>query len=180
MRSAVRGALGLLGRLNLAVYYLVGLLLAVISAVVLAQVLVRLVLTAVGVNIAAPWTEELARYLLIWLIFLGAAIGCRRMQLLSLSFVLVSLPTAIGVAVRHLALLLWLGLFLLMFRYGVEFVQILGRSELSPVMQIPKTWVYWAMPVGAALMILNTLAFVAESWIEGHDIRQSGGLIDEA
>jgi TRAP-type C4-dicarboxylate transport system permease small subunit len=47
-------------------------------------------------------------------------------------------------------------------------------------MQVPKTWVYWAMPVGAVLMIVNTLAFMAESWVESRDIRQSGGIADEA
>lgn len=180
MRSAVRRALGLLDHLNAAVYYAVGALLAAIAAIVLMQVAVRLVLTAIGVNIAAPWTEELARYLLVWLIFLGAAVGCRRMQLISLTFVIGGLPDAAGRALRHLALVACLGLFLLMIRYGVEFVQVLGRSELSPVMQIPKTWVYWAMPVGAVLMILNTLAFMAESWAEGRDIRRSGILADEA
>jgi len=180
MRSGVRIAISLLDRLNTAVYYLIGALLAVISAVVLLQVVVRFVLTSLGLNIAAPWTEELARYLLIWLIFLGAAVGCRRMQLISLEFVVGALPKAAAVAARHLALGLCLALFLLMLRYGVEFVQVLGRSELSPVMQISKTWVYWAMPAGAALMILNTLAFIGESWLGERDIRQLGGLADEA
>jgi TRAP-type C4-dicarboxylate transport system permease small subunit len=180
MRSAVRRALGLLDQLNTATYYAVGALLAAISVVVFFQVMVRLILTAIGVNIAAPWTEELARYLLVWLIFLGAAVGCRRMQLISLTFVISGLPAFAGSLLRHLALVLCLGLFLLMVRYGYEFVQVLGRSELSPVMQIPKTWVYWAMPAGAVLMIINTLAFMAESWVEGRDIRRSGGLAEEA
>jgi TRAP-type C4-dicarboxylate transport system permease small subunit len=180
MRSVVRKALDILDRLNAAVYYAIGLLLAVISVVVLMQVIVRFVLTSFGVNIAAPWTEELARYLLVWLIFLGAAVGCRRMQLISLAFVVTGVPRPIGVALRYSALTLCLLLFLLMLRYGYEFVQIIGRSELSPVMQLPKTWVYWAMPIGATLMILNTIAFVAANWLDGGDIRGSGGLTDEA
>jgi TRAP-type C4-dicarboxylate transport system permease small subunit len=180
MRSAVRGALGILERLNLAVYYLIGVLLAAISAVVLMQVVVRFVLTNLGVNIAAPWTEELARYLLVWLIFLGAAVGCRRMQLISLEFAIKGLPGIVGIVMRYMALILCLGLFVLMLRFGVQFVQVLGATELSPVMQISKIWVYWAMPAGAALMIVNTLAFIAESWLDGRDIRMSGALADEA
>ncbi len=180
MRSAVRRALDILEWLNTAVYHLIGALLAAITVVVLLQVIVRFVLTSIGVNIAAPWTEEMARYLLVWLIFLGAAVGCRRMQLISLEFVIKGLPKPVGVVLRYGALVLCLGLFLLMLRYGIAFVQVLGRSELSPVMQIPKTWVYWAMPAGAALMIVNTLAFIADNWLEGRDIRQSGGLADEA
>lgn len=170
----------MLDRLNVAVYYLLGFLLAVISLVVLLQVIVRFVLTSLGINISAPWTEEMARYLLVWMIFLGAGAGCRRMQLISLEFVVKGLPALAGKAVRVMALGLCLLLFLLMIRYGYEFVQVIGRSELSPVMQIPKTWVYWAMPVGAALMVVNMLAFMVESWNEGRDIRRSGGLTEEA
>ncbi len=180
MRPAVRSALGFLDRLNTAVYFLTGALLAVISVVVLMQVIVRFVLTSAGINISAPWTEEIARYLLVWMIFLGAAVGCRRMQLISLEFVVKGAPRLLGIIIRHLALALCLGLFLLLLRFGVQFVQVLGASELSPVMQISKTWVYWAMPAGAALMIVNTLAFIAESWLDGRDIRISGTLADEA
>jgi TRAP-type C4-dicarboxylate transport system permease small subunit len=180
MRLALRKALEMLGWLNTAVYYLIGGLLAAISVVVFLQVIVRFVLTSIGINISAPWTEELARYLLIWLIFLGAAVGCRRMQLISLGFVINAMPELMGKIVRYAALLLCLLLFVLMLRFGIQFVQILGASELSPVMQISKVWVYWAMPAGAVLMIVNTLAFMAESLLEGRDIRQSGGLADEA
>ncbi|MBL8587505.1 MAG: TRAP transporter small permease [Methylobacteriaceae bacterium] len=170
----------MLDRLNAAVYYLLGALLAVIVIVVLLQVLVRFVLTSLGVNVAAPWTEEMARYVLVWLIFLGAAVGCRKMQLISLEFVVRGAPALLGKLARIAALALCLVLFLLMLRYGVEFVNVIGRSELSPVMQIPKTWVYWAMPVGASLMIVNTLAFVADAAVEGRDIREHGALSEEA
>lgn len=179
MRSAVRRALGVLDGLNTALYYVVGLLLAIISIVVFAQVLVRFVLTGLGVNISAPWTEELARYLLVWLIFIGAGIGCRRMQLIALEFVVKGVPAALGTIVRFGALALCVALFVLMLRYGMEFVQVIGRTELSPVMQIPKTWVYWAMPFGAALMILNTVAFVAECWVERRGLLKFGSLAEE-
>jgi TRAP-type C4-dicarboxylate transport system permease small subunit len=161
-----RQALRLIDGLNTVVYYAIGGLLAAITAVVLLQVIVRFVLTSLGINIAAPWTEEMARYLLVWLIFLG--------------FVVTGVPRIAGVAIRMIALALCLVLFLLMIRYGMDFVTIIGRTELSPVMQISKTWVYWAMPAGGILMVVNTLAFVVENWLDGRDIRQSGGLADEA
>jgi TRAP-type C4-dicarboxylate transport system permease small subunit len=178
LKAAVRSTLALLERLNTAVYYLIGGILALISVVVLGQVLVRFVLTHLGLNISAPWTEELARFLLVWLIFLGAAVGCRRMQLISLDFVLKALPGLIGQAARYIALGLCLYLFVLLVIYGHQFVRIIGASELSPVMQISKSWVYWAMPVGGALMIINTLAFIAEAIVDGKDIRSAGGIAD--
>lgn len=176
MQRAMRTLFGLLDHVNRAVYYTLGLLLAVISFVVLLQVLVRFVLTAAGINIAVPWTEELARYLLVWMILLGAGVGCRRMQLIALTFVITWLPSWLGSAARLLALGLSLWLFVILLIYGYQFVQVIGRTELSPVLQISKNWVYWAMPVGAALMIVNTLAFIAEALMPGGDIRATSSL----
>jgi TRAP-type C4-dicarboxylate transport system permease small subunit len=38
-------------------------------------------------------------------------------------------------------------------------------------MNLSKAWVYWAMPAGASLMILNTAAFMAEAVVTRADIR---------
>ena len=64
-------------KLNALVTAIVAALLCVVSLAVMTQVMVRFVLTALNVNISAPWTEELARYTLIWMVFLGAAVGVR-------------------------------------------------------------------------------------------------------
>ncbi len=157
-------------RLNVLVTWAVGLLLAVVSVAVMAQVLVRFVLTAAGLNISAPWTEELARYCLIWMIFLGAGVGVRRSQMIALEFVVRKVPARIGVAMRYFVIAISVVFFCLLVWVGLEFVA-LGRSETSPVMGITKDLVYWAMPVGAVLMILNSLALVVETLIEGRDIR---------
>jgi TRAP-type C4-dicarboxylate transport system permease small subunit len=114
----------------------------------------------------------------VWLVFLGAAVGCRRMQLISLDFVVKAVPGIAGRLLRYLALALCLWLFVLMVRYGTQFVTIIGRTEMSPVMQVSKAWVYWAMPVAAVLMIINTCAFALEAFLEGRDIRDAATLAD--
>lgn len=175
-RGKMRMMLDWLDVLNRAVFFFVGALLAAIACVVLIQVVVRFVLTAVGINVVAPWTEELARYLLVWMVFLGAAVGCRKMQLIALTFVIGWVPPLLGRAARLVALGLCLWFFAILVYYGWQFVQIIGRTELSPVMQISKNWIFWAMPVGASLMIVNTLAFVAEAMLPGGDLRATGSL----
>ena len=148
----------------------VGLLLMVVSAAVLWQVTVRLVLTAAGINISAPWTEELARYCLIWMVFLGAGIGVRHARMIALEFVIRALPGGVGIPLRYGVTLLSVAFFALLIWVGVQFVE-LGRTEVSPVMRLRKDWVYWAMPVGAGLMVLNSLALVVETLMEGRDLR---------
>lgn len=159
--------------LNRLCIWVVGLLLFVMSVSVLAQVLVRFVLTAGGLNISAPWTEELARYCLIWMVFLGAGVGVRHAQMIALEFLVTSLPKVLGQIVRYCVIVLSIAFFAMMVWVGLEFVE-LGKTETSPVMNLTKTYVYWAMPVGATLMIINSLALVAATILEGGDIRFPG------
>lgn len=170
----MRSLIWLVDRLNLALTWLIGLLLAAMAFAVLVQVTVRFVLTAIGLNLSAAWTEELARYLLIWIVFLGAGIGCRRRQLISLEFVVRRLPSLPGQGLVHLGLLACLGFFALLVSVGLAFME-LGAVETSPVMQIPKAWVYAAMPAGAGLMILNTATLMVETLLDRRDIRLVGG-----
>jgi TRAP-type C4-dicarboxylate transport system permease small subunit len=148
-------------------------LLAVIAVVVFIQVFVRFVLTAIGIDARASWTEELARYLLCWMVFLGAAYGCRKAQLMALDFAVSRLPGWFGQAARYLSLLLCLAFFLLLVQVGWTFVEF-GRTEASPVIRMHMHWVYAAIPVGAALMVLNTLGLMLEAWTTGADIRSIG------
>ena len=166
----MRSIVWLVDRLNLVLTYVIGLLLAVMAFAVLTQVVVRFVLTAVGINLSAAWTEEVARYVLIWIVFLGAGIGCRRRQLISLEFVVRWLPSLPGQALVHLGLVVCIGFFGLLVSVGFAFME-LGSVETSPVMQVPKAWVYAAMPAGASLMILNTAVLMAETLMRGRDIR---------
>jgi TRAP-type C4-dicarboxylate transport system permease small subunit len=174
----VRRFVSTIDAMNAVLTALVGLLLAVVAGAVFFQVLVRFVLTAAGINISAPWTEELARYTLIWMVFLGAAVGVRHARMIALEFGIRRLPGRVGIPLRYGVMLLSMAFFGLLFWVGLDFVE-LGRSETSPVLGITRDRVYWAMPVGMALMILNSLALIAETILEGRDIRFAGDFAPE-
>lgn len=157
-------------RVNALATVLVAALLAIVALAVMGQVTVRFVLTAFGINISAPWTEEVARYTLIWMVFLGAAIGVRHARMIALEFGIRKLPKGVGVPIRYAVMIMSMAFFGLLFWVGMDFLE-LGRSERSPVLGITRDYVYWAMPVGMALMILNSLALIAETILEGRDIR---------
>lgn len=157
-------------RVNAVATALVAALLAIVALAVMGQVTVRFVLTAFGINISAPWTEEVARYTLIWMVFLGAAIGVRHARMIALEFGIRKLPKGVGVPIRYAVMIMSMAFFGLLFWVGMDFLE-LGRSERSPVLGITRDYVYWAMPVGMVLMILNSLALIAETILEGRDIR---------
>ncbi|XWN32629.1 MAG: TRAP transporter small permease [Devosia sp.] len=157
-------------RVNSLATIIVAALLAGVAIAVMGQVTVRFILTAFGINISAPWTEELARYLLIWMVFLGAAIGVRHARMIALEFGVRKLPKGIGVPIRYAVMIMSMAFFGLLFWVGLDFLE-LGRTERSPVLGITRDYVYWAMPVGMVLMILNSLALISETLLEGRDIR---------
>ena len=157
-------------RINAVTTLIVAALLAVVALAVMGQVTFRFVLTGFGVNISAPWTEELACYTLIWMVFLGAAIGVRHARMIALEFGIRKLPRGVGVPIRYAVMIMSIAFFGLLFWVGMDFLE-LGRSERSPVLGITRDYIYWAMPVGMVLMILNSLALIAETILEGRDIR---------
>lgn len=174
MRAATLFLEGL-GVVNRTGYYLIGVLLIVMAVSTLFQVLVRFVFTSVGFNFSAPWTEELARYAMIWVVFIGMGIGCRHAQLISLEFVVNRFRGFFGQLLRYLALVICLVFFAVLIKVGLQFVEF-GRVERSPALAMPKTWVYWAMPVGAGLAFINTVALCVEAWVENRDIREPSGI----
>jgi TRAP-type C4-dicarboxylate transport system permease small subunit len=91
---------------------------------------VRFVLTAAGINISAPWTEELARYTLIWMVFLGAAVGVRHARMIALEFGVRRLP-APGIPLRYGVMLLCMAFFGLLLWVGLDFIE-LGRVRDEP------------------------------------------------
>jgi TRAP-type C4-dicarboxylate transport system permease small subunit len=60
-----------------------------------------------------------------------------------------------------------------MIALGMEFVEF-GEIETSPVLSMPKIWVYLAMPFGFGLMFLNTLTLIGECLLQRGDIRHAG------
>ena len=65
-------------KLNKLLEWLVVVVLVILSFVVLAQVVTR------KCHISVAWLEEMARYSMIWLCFLGAAVACRRGSLIKI------------------------------------------------------------------------------------------------
>ncbi|USG66567.1 TRAP transporter small permease [Brevibacillus ruminantium] len=151
----------------------VGLILALMTIVVFYQVLVRFVISSLGSQFSAPWTEELARYLMIWLTFIGSAIAARRAKLIAVEALVFLLPAMAGKTIKVLSYLASIAFYLIMAFIGWEWTMF-GLSETAPVMRIPMSFVYSSMLVGAVLLTINTVAFLIETFATGKDIRESG------
>jgi TRAP-type transport system small permease protein len=126
--------------------------LAIYFALVLIQVFYRYVL-----NDSIFWSEEFVRGGLVWGVMLSSALvagvrGHIRIEVLELM-----LPPGGRRIVLWIANSLTLAFLLTLVWAGIEFID---RTwfQTSPMLQVPKWSVYFAIPIGAALETIFTLA----------------------
>lgn len=165
----MRPLIKIVDRANKGLEVLVGLALASMTAIIFFQVLVRFVFTKLNLQISAPWTEELARYLMIWAVFIGGAIVVRRADALAVEALVQAVPAALGRTIKYCAHLLSLGFYGWIFLLGLEWA-VFGLSEMAPVLNVPMVYVYASMSIGAALTMVNAVTLLVETYIDKKDI----------
>jgi TRAP-type C4-dicarboxylate transport system permease small subunit len=101
------------------------------------------------------WVEEVSRYLMIWLTFLGCGPVLRYGAHIGIDTLQEALPRY-AVAIRAATFLVLLGFFAFMVWVGLRYAAFAWR-QTTPVLQLPIGAVYLAMPIGFALMIAHLL-----------------------
>lgn len=109
------------------------------------------------------WAEEVARYLMVWLTFLGAGPVLRYGGHIAIDNLQDSLPHQAAVAIRCVIAALLFGFFGFMVWFGALYVQ-RAQFQLTPTTQISMGWVYSAIPVGGLLLALH-FALILKSYL---------------
>jgi TRAP-type C4-dicarboxylate transport system permease small subunit len=112
----------------------------------------------------SSWTEELARYLMIWVGLLGASLAFESKAHLGVDYFVGKFHPSGRKVLKLTALLLVLG-----FAVGVLVIggwQLVARTlalkQDTPALGMPKGWVYLAVPISGVFTILFTLAHIAD------------------
>ncbi|OIJ14044.1 TRAP transporter small permease protein [Anaerobacillus arseniciselenatis] len=127
---------------------------SVIMVVVIAlQVFMRFVL---GSSLA--WSEELARYCFIWLVYIGISYGVKKQRHIKVDVVLIMLKDKLKVVLSIIANIIFLGfaLFVIIYGYGVA-AKVLAWGQVSPALHMPMGLVYMATPVGMGLTAIRLI-----------------------
>jgi TRAP-type C4-dicarboxylate transport system permease small subunit len=134
----------------------------VLAFVVFYQVFTRYVL-----NDAAGWTEEIARYLLIAMTFLGGAMAVRRGTHIQVDFMYRFVPRP---AARVLATFVD-AVRIVFFGYAVWLTWLLMDrigSQRMAIVELPIGLVFGAMLAGFALMLARALQLARKHWRQGY------------
>ena len=104
------------------------------------------------------WTEELSRFLLIWMIMIGAMVGVREGTHFDVDVwpELSARANALLRIVSHLFVLVFALVYVI---WGIEFVRF-GWNQSSELADLPMTWIFIAWPLTG----LTWLVFLGEGF----------------
>lgn len=107
------------------------------------------------------WPEEFSRYILIWLVFIGAVILSKNDKHVKVEFFQNLFPVVIQIKIRLLLnLLTILFLAILLWGSGLPLKEFIVLK--SPAMQLPLIFVFIAVPLSALLMFVIYLGKIKE------------------
>lgn len=138
----------LLNKINLFIEYLVCFLLTVMVITVFLQVIFRFI-----IHSSLPWSEELARYILVWISFLGASIGVKKKAHIGVAVITNLLTGTARKLVSFLVPLFSTVFFIFLAIYGYRILDIVFY-QLSPAMEISMAVPYSAVFASSMLMTL--------------------------
>ena len=107
----------------------------------------------------SSWTEELATFLLIWVALLGSAVALGRGAHLGIDYFVSKLPERTRMR-TELFVFACVSLFslLVMVCGGIHLVtRTLALDQTSPALQLPIGYVYLAVPISGAFLVLYSL-----------------------
>ena len=119
--------------------------------VTLAQVIFRYVIAA-----PLPWSEELARYCFVWIVFLGGAIGLSRGIHLGVDLFVNLLPERFRVGVEILSNVL-ISCFAASVIFASYPVISMNMMQHSPALGVKMSLIYIAIPISMGLIFLICL-----------------------
>ncbi len=124
------------------------------TLIVILQVFCRYAL-----NHSLFWSEELARYLLVWLTFTGATVAYHRNMHPGVDVFFKRLQRKNRHRIKLLVHLVSLVFFLILIWYGTSFAYFI-RAQTTPALSLPKWLVFSIIPLSGLLFTLHGTAFL--------------------
>ncbi len=149
----IRSLTRLLDRLATAILVL---LMGAMGLIAFAAVFFRFVLHS-----PLTWSEESARYMMVWVTFMGAGLAMKKRRHIGITFLVDRLPARMRLAVNTLAELVIIAFMGIVTWQGLSLMFQL-RSQVSPAMSFPMVVPYLAVPLGSFYMLLVTVELLLQ------------------
>jgi TRAP-type transport system small permease protein len=135
----------------------------------LAGVVFTQFVTRYFLNDSASWTEEIARYLLIGVVFVGASIGVAKNNHIQVDLLYRYLPAGVGRALAIAVDAIRIAFFASMTWYTVLMMQKMGNYQMT-IVDLPMNIVYGVVLFGFAAMALRSVWVAKVHWQRGYSV----------
>lgn len=140
---------------------------AALIGVITLQVVSRVLFSAVG------WTEEVARFLLVWITFLAATLAFQRGRHIAVTFAVDALTGRVRQAARVVAILSVIAFMVALVVIGYRYMQVQSFQK-SASLRLSMTYVYAVIPLSAAIMAWYALVDLVALLLGGEDLVEPG------
>lgn len=133
--------------------YFAALLLSIMTILIFFQVLSRFVF-----NAPLAWSEELARYVFIWTIYVSAALAVKEKEHIRVEIGLMIFKGKARKIANLVGNLIFIVFSTILLKEGVFLVQMLSKHvQVSPALGLPMNLLYIIIPLGYGLMLIRLL-----------------------
>jgi TRAP-type transport system small permease protein len=120
-------------------------------------------------NNSASWTEEIARYLLIGVVFVGAAIGVAKNNHIQVDLLYRYLPRGFSRAMAIVVDVIRVAFFASMSVYTLLMMQKMGNYQMT-IVDLPMNIVYSVVLFGFVAMALRSVWVAKVHWQRGYSV----------
>ena len=132
--------------------------LVLMVALIFGQVIGRYVFSS-----APSWTEEMARYIHIFQVWIGASYAVKLRQHIRVEAFITRFHGVFRLVLEILSILIWFAMALFLAVFGTELVlSSINHGQLAPAMQIPIWIPYLAIPLGGIGMAIRLVIQIKE------------------
>ncbi len=132
--------------------------LVLMVALIFGQVIGRYVFSS-----APSWTEEMARYIHIFQVWIGASYAVKLRQHIRVEAFITRFHGVFRQVLEILSILIWFAMALFLAVFGTELVlSSINHGQLAPAMQIPIWIPYLAIPLGGIGMAIRLVIQIKE------------------
>ncbi|MEP6722564.1 MAG: TRAP transporter small permease [Variovorax sp.] len=121
-------------------------------------------------NDSAAWTEEVARYMLIGVVFIGAAIGVAKNNQIQVDFFYRHMSAAMGRWLSRAVDVLRIAFFVAAVVMTVQMMLKIGSNTRMTIVDAPMNIVYGLCAFGFAAMAFRSLQVARIHWRRGYSV----------
>lgn len=104
------------------------------------------------------WGSELAQYLHIWQIWIGASLAVRLQSHIRVDVFIKLFPPIVQKVLNFIAIICWFVFAAFLAFEGSKYVMdVLASGQTSPSLQVPMWIPYLAIPIGGTLMVIRLI-----------------------